>query len=411
MNEFLQRPFQLHNPLQHYKWGTAPPDAFIPQLLGIRGKPNTPYAELWIGAHPSAPSKIRIENNLLPLNELVSRFPDQILGEKVAGRFNNRLPFLFKVLSAAESLSIQAHPTKGQAELLHKTDPEHYPDTNHKPEIAIALDSLSALAGFITVYQWGRVFQKYPEIADFFSKNIDNPVFKKRKLTHRQQSETLRQLYQGLIHLSRTKPSLYQRSVDRLAQRLKAQKTRHSRQERLFLESLEKYGNADIGLFTLFFLKMLSLKAGEAICITPGVPHAYLHGNIVECMANSDNVVRAGLTPKFKDINTLMRILNYTPNAVPIIKPEKQNNCFQYPVFTPEFQISRIHLSRRSQVFQTGGQIEIFLVIGGTGQLISRLAHRQKRIAKGQSYLIPATLPDYTINTRSQLTLFRVQIP
>jgi len=411
MNEFLQKPFQLHNPVQHYKWGAIPPDAFIPRLLGIRGKPDTPYAELWIGAHPSAPSKIRIEHKLLPLNELLHRFPDQILGKNVAQKFDKRLPFLFKVLSAAEALSIQAHPTKGQAELLHKTDPEHYPDTNHKPEIAIALDSLTALAGFITVYQWGKVFQKYPEIADFFSKNTDYPLFNIRKLSRQRQSDALRQLYQALIYLSRTKPSLYQRSVDRLAQRLKAQKTRYSRKEKLFLESLEKYGNADIGLFTLFFLKMIVLKAGEAICITPGIPHAYLHGNIVECMANSDNVVRAGLTPKFQDINTLMRILNYTPNSVPIIKPEQQGNCCQYPVFTSEFQISRIELSRRSHMFQTGSQIEFFLVIGGTGQLISRAAHCNKRIVKGQSYLIPGGLPDYTINTRSQLRLFRVQIP
>ena len=411
MHDILKKPLRLHNTIQHYKWGPALPDAFIPQLLGINGKKDTNYAEIWMGAHPGAPSKINIEDDLVPLNDLIHRFPDLILGKDVARQFDNSLPFLFKVISAAEALSIQTHPSKGLAELLHKTDPEHYPDTNHKPEIAIALDSLTALAGFSTYFQCHKTVLQYPEIAGFLGKDALSDLFPIRRLSRIQQTEKLRQLYRTFIHLTKTKSGLYKKSVNVLAKRLKSKQVRRSRRENLFLNALDKYGNSDVGLFSLFFLRIITLKASEAICISPGIPHAYIKGNIIECMANSDNVVRAGLTPKFQDVRTLMTILDYTPNSIRIVAPIQNKNEYQYPVFTPEFKISRLELTSGPQTFQTGRQIEIILFTKGAGIFNWNTEEEFETITKGSSFIIPGILDHYTISVISPMTIFRVQIP
>ena len=147
MNSFKAQPYLLKGTLQHYAWGTQNKDAFIPHFINIPVERDTPYAELWMGAHPKAPSTLALDNNNMPLDKCIEMFPEEILGKAIFARFK-QLPFLFKVLSAAQALSIQAHPNKAQAEKLHMQDPEHYPDDNHKPEIAIALSNLTALAGF-----------------------------------------------------------------------------------------------------------------------------------------------------------------------------------------------------------------------------------------------------------------------
>jgi len=218
-------------------------------------------------------------------------------------------------------------------------------------------------------------------------------------------------MYQTFIHLTQTKPGLYQRSVNALAKRLRSQQIRRSSRENLFLDTLKKYGSSDVGLFSLFLLRMIRLKAGEAIAITPGIPHAYVQGNIIECMANSDNVVRAGLTKKFQDTRTLMTILDYTPNPVQIIKPIQSENEYNYPVFTSEFKISRLELASGSQILNTTNQLEIFLIINGFGILSWDYNENKEKISKGQSYIVPGILDNYTITSRSPMTIFRVQIP
>ena len=147
--KFETRPFRLLNKIQHYAWGARNEQAFIAKLLQLEVEKDKPYAELWMGTHPNAPSAVEInDQEKIPLDRFIKQFPKEVLGQKVIERFGVQLPFLFKVLSAGEALSIQAHPNKEQAAMLHQRDPEHYPDDNHKPEIAIALDQLTALVGF-----------------------------------------------------------------------------------------------------------------------------------------------------------------------------------------------------------------------------------------------------------------------
>lgn len=411
MKDTLSRPFLLYNNIQHYNWGSKNREAFIPQFLGIAPEKDIPYAELWMGAHSNAPSKIDLDGNLIPLNDLIHRFPDIILGKPVAARFDNKLPFLLKVLSAAEPLSIQAHPSKRQAELLHKTDPVHYPDDNHKPEIAIALDSLTALAGFATYSNIRKTIDKYPEIALFFGSEALSDIFHGNRLSKKQQVDKIRQLYQTFIHLTQTKTELYGKKVAALATRLQSQKSRPEAREFLFLKAWEKYGNQDLGLFQIFFLRPIHLRAGEALIINPGLPHAYIKGNIIECMANSDNVIRAGLTPKYQDIPTLTTILDYSPNSVQVIMPETIDNEIQYPAFTPDFRISQIIFGSGSRKFTPGNKIELLLAVAGDGSIQWGNQELRLFLHKGQSVIIPAAVPEYSITANRALSIFKVQIP
>ncbi|MFN2271768.1 MAG: mannose-6-phosphate isomerase, class I, partial [Anaerolineae bacterium] len=285
------RPYLLANQIQPYAWGTRGQDAFIPRLLGIAAESDKPYAELWMGAHPSAPSQVVIDGVPISLRQLIALHPREILGEAVAERFSGMLPFLFKVLSTAEALSIQAHPTEAQARLLHARDPEHYPDDNHKPELAVALDSLTALVGFKPFPDVLRTLEQYPELTNFIGAEVVDGAKDARETPPQEQQSRLRALYETLVERSVAHTDELVAATGRLAKRLVARTARE--EERLFLEMREKYSGADVGLFTIFLLNLLHLKAGQGLFIKAGIPHAYLKGNIVECMANSDNVVRA----------------------------------------------------------------------------------------------------------------------
>jgi mannose-6-phosphate isomerase len=166
------RIYRLRNQVQHYAWGPRGPEGLIPQLLGIASEvgAETHVAELWLGAHPKAPSRVLLDGASgagLPLDELVAAQPLAVLGAETAERFEAEWPFLLKVLSAAEPLSIQVHPNREQAQALHSRDPEHYPDSNHKPEIAIALSGLEALAGLKRPTEVQRTLAAYPALAAF----------------------------------------------------------------------------------------------------------------------------------------------------------------------------------------------------------------------------------------------------
>jgi len=294
------QPYILKNTIQHYDWGTKGKNAFIPKLLNVKPEKDKPYAELWMGSHLNASSKIFIGGKEIELAEIIRQYPIEMLGNETAKRFSNTLPFLFKVLSANEALSIQVHPSKKQAIALNKKDPINYPDSNQKLEIAIALDSLTALVGFKPFNQIMRTLKDYPEIQDFIGES-DWSVTEKSKV--------IKRIFTKLIKKSVSDEVGLEDAFNKLNKRI-SKKKKQTEIEKYFLELSRKYKN-DIGLLILFFLNLVHLKRGEAVFTKPEIPHAYLKGNILECMSNSDNVIRAGLTPKFKDINTLLKVLNY----------------------------------------------------------------------------------------------------
>ena len=402
------RPYLMANKIQPYAWGSRGKDAFIPRLLGMEAQADEPYAELWMGVHPKAPSAVILDDGSpVSLRELIAAHPPETLGQEVYDRFSGTLPFLLKVLSADEALSIQVHPNKEQARLLHARDPEHYPDDNHKPEIAVALDSLTALVGFKSIPGIRQTLAEYPEIAD----SIGSPACRELKdapptPSPARQRELVRQVYSTLVKRSLSYEDELVAAIARLAERLAATPGDLKEEEQLFLDLRQKYTGADVGLFSLFLLNLVHLERGQAIFTPAGIPHAYLKGNIVECMANSDNVVRLGLTPKFKDAETLIEILIYEPGPVPILPGDPASDRVTYHTPASEFQVSRWNVEPGTEIVTaTGNRPWILLVTGG------QVLVDGETFKRGQSVFIPACLEEFQVTAGGAAELFAVEVP
>lgn len=399
------KPYRMKNRVMHYAWGARNAEAFIPKLLGEAIESDKPYAELWLGAHDKAPSLIQINDTWQPLNTLIQQHPEEMAGEKVLSRFGKKLPFLLKVLSAGEALSIQTHPNKAQAEQLHGKDPEHYPDDNHKPEISIALEPFAAMVGFQSHPNLVKMFNAYPEIAGL----IDDSLLKSfLNSGSEKQSEHLQSVYQNLME---TDPERLAKAVNTLAGRLEAS-SQKSEQDMFFLDLLPKYGSQDVGLFTIYFLNLVHLEPGEAMYLKAGIPHAYVKGNIIECMANSDNVVRAGLTPKFKDVETLVRILTWEMHDMELLGESVRANEIKYAPDVDAFEVYkyRIGNGQSVQISQNEGPAILLLI---EGEVSLQFGENQSQVIHaGESFFIPACLLEYHVEGLNERSLlFRAIVP
>jgi len=401
------RPYLMANKIQPYAWGSRGKDAFIPRFLGIEPLIGPAYAELWMGVHPKAPSDVVLsDGSLASLSQLIDQHPVEILGQEVCDRFSGTLPFLFKVLSAAQALSIQVHPNAEQAQILHAQHPEHYPDANHKPEIAIALDSLTALAGFKTIPAILQTLQDYPELAHPIGQDICRELQSAPDLSPSQQRELVGQMYSTLVGRSLFYKDELVAAIARLENRLARTSTSLKEEEQLFLDLRKRYTGADVGLFSIFLLNLVHLERGQAMFIPDGVPHAYLKGNIIECMANSDNVVRVGLTPKFKDAETLVKILTYEPGPLPIIQNDPDSNQVTYHTPAAEFQVSRWKVELGAGI-ATPTQDRPRILLVTEGQVIVD----GKPFKRGQSILIPACLDEFYLVSGEGAEVFVVEVP
>ncbi len=395
------RPFRLKNSIQHYAWGSCGDQAFIAHLLGITPREDTPYAELWMGVHPKAPSHvIDPDKTTVTLADWLARAPSEHLGPADSLASQNNLPYLLKVLSADQALSIQTHPNKLQAESLHANDPEHYPDDNHKPEIAIAIDYLDALIGFIDQSHFPDLLETIPEIRDLLSHDADEP-------------NTLQAAVLYLLKLSTNQDKVITKAIHSLYDRLSTQKEL-GETERLFLGLVKQYGTSDIGLIFLFFLNRVRLGPGEAVYLPPGVPHAYLRGNIIECMANSDNVVRLGLTPKFCDAEALAQTLDFDAGTDFSVPTSSDGYLTEYQTPTTEFFVKSLDLLQgESRAFTLRDSLTMFLLLDGEvslrwgdGTKVCTCVYR-----RGDSFIAPANLHDFTIQAKNHSKLFLVDLP
>jgi mannose-6-phosphate isomerase len=383
--------FKLTGNIQHYDWGTRNEKAYIPKLLNIKTEPNKPYAEYWLGVHPSLPSKIIYKNETILLSDFIEKEKD-IIGTKFYEKYIN-LPFLLKVLSIEQPLSIQAHPNKQQAAVLHLKDPNNYPDDNHKPEIAIAIDKLEALVGLKSIEKLNELFVIFPEIKTYLNHFINV------------ESHSPSDIFKAYISNSQNNPE-YAKLTDFIYNKIQSENDKLSNYYKF---CYEKYGKYDVGLLCLYLLNFVELKEGEAVFLEAGIPHAYLTGNIVECMANSDNVVRIGLTPKFKDIATLIKIFKVTDDLL-LIKPVSEvfdyitegfgaKSQLQRPsslhrpsqiensknAFNIEFNIRRV-FSKSQVEFNSYDKFYILLNIGNSFAL--RNFNEEIIVNKGEAYLI-----------------------
>jgi len=338
------------------------------------------------------------------LIDFIQSYPEEILGERVARQFGAQLPFLFKVLSAGEPLSIQAHPNKEQAVALHARDPQHYPDDNHKPEIAIALDHLTALVGFCPEPEIEQTLRRYPELVSFIGQPVVQTFMESSSSGRR---HAFQKLFTTLMIKGSEQVSDLETALAALEKRLQ-NKQSLSEKEVLFLELRAKY-HTDIGLFVIFFLNLLHLQKGQGVFLKAGLPHAYVLGNIVECMANSDNVVRAGLTPKFKDVKTLTEILTYEMERPEIYRPSEKEQQFVYRVPTDEFSVRKLELEKGSTWEHSLSSVEICVVV--QGRLVLEFGDQSVKANQGDSFLLPAALGAITFRAHADSELFCAFVP
>ena len=414
MNSLKPRPYRLINRIQHYAWGTRGKAAFIPDLLGIQASADLPYAELWMGAHPKAPSEVLVDGTHVPLDRLISQYPLETLGTMVCERFSAKLPFLFKVLSIGEALSIQAHPNKEQAQILHARDPEHYLDANHKPEVAVALDSMTALVGFKRFPDILQSLWEHPELAGFIGQDVVSQLSRSRGASSGRQRDLIRMMYSALLRRSTTRQGELAEAIDKLQRRLGEPAHIPREEGQVFLDLRRKHAGADVGLFSVFLFNLVHLRAGQAIFIEAGIPHGYLKGNIIECMASSDNVVRAGLTPKFRDVEALVHILSYKAGAISPLGECGEGGDATYRTSAQEFQVTRWRMSagaERTEV--TGDRPQILLVTSGKVIIRWDIGSEtgKEQLRRGQSVFFPAALRQFRLATQGPAELFKAEVP
>ena len=409
MKQFSPKPYKLYNAIKYYEWGTRNEAAFIPHFLGIKAEPNVPYAELWIGAHPKASSEIEIDQVRIPLNKVIEDYPAECLGAYVCKSFSNTFPFLLKILSAANALSIQTHPNKSQARQLHAKDPNNYPDDNHKPEVAIALDSLIALAGFKPARSIRNNLESLPEVCELVGQKLIDEVLNSNNPST--EESLIEKAYKAFMQHAEDKERLTS-CISKIQKRL-ADKTSRSPEEKQFLEQHRLFGD-DIGLFSFFFFNLVRLKQGQAIFTDAGIPHAYIKGNICECMANSDNVVRAGLTNKFKDVGTLLDIIRYDFAECPVMQAGADTSKTTYRTTAKEFEVSRFQKPEGfSEKCVSGDRPSVYLIMNGSLDIKwnSNGSGQSAHYTAGESFFVPASLSLYGISTNHEAEYFTVVIP
>ena len=394
----------LQNTIQEYAWGSL---TAIPQLLGKAIPDNVPQAELWMGAHPKAPSKVVRNNQWVSLLDLINENPEAILGKTATRKFNGTLPYLFKVLAASLPLSIQAHPNLEQARRGFKRENaegiplnaphRNYRDANHKPECILALTSFWALSGF----------RNPLESITYFNQVCPHSLIKElAALRQDQGSDRLRHFFSFLMNLDDKQRKLI---ISEARDNLKS----ITAEDPVFVwvRQLATAYPDDIGIFAPIFLNLVCLKPGQAMFLAAGQLHAYLDGVGIELMANSDNVLRCGLTPKHVDVPELLNVLDFNEYEVEFLNPEKIDACETlYPSPVEEFVLSTIVL-KPNEVYKGKEQrsAEILLCTDGAATLSDIGTDHRISINKGVSLIVPAAVTGYEM--KGEAVFYKASVP
>jgi len=403
----------LRPAVQHYEWGDP---NFIPALIGEENPGGKPYAELWMGAHPDAPSGAILGDSAVPLSELIEAAPEAVLHPAVATRFGRQLPFLFKILASAEPLSLQTHPTKCNAEEGFAREIEagiplnargrNFRDTNHKPELIVALTDFYGLREFRGLPEIERQIDAVPELHGI------GPDF-------RATPEWLRELYSNLMTLPQEEvDARLTPLVERLSCECRRKPFTKADREFWILRADRVYshdGHRDRGLFSFYLLNLVHLRPGDAMYLPAGVLHAYLEGAGVEVMANSNNVLRGGLTPKHIDVPELLRNVTFEGGEAGILKERRIPGTQEWIYSTPaeEFELSRIELDEHySHSSRSDHAVEVLFVQSAqTDKPITVKSGADTwTFDRGQVFLAPSGIA-YELSSRGQARLFKATVP
>ncbi|MFI1397272.1 mannose-6-phosphate isomerase, class I [Streptomyces sp. NPDC020681] len=322
---------RLSNTVRPYAWGST---TAIPELLGV-APTGEPQAEMWMGAHPGAPSR----TGRGALNDVVAADPVRELGAAAVEKFGPRLPFLFKILAAGAPLSLQVHPNLAQAKEGYAAEESagvpidaphrNYKDANHKPELICALTPFDGLCGF-----------RAPDAAADLIAALDVDSLKPYvDLLHAHPEEAaLREVLTAVLTADPQEMAATVTEAAAAADRLGGDYAPYA--------AIAHHYPGDPGVIAAMLLNYVQLQPGEALFLGAGVPHAYLNGLGVEIMANSDNVLRCGLTPKHVDVPELLRIVRFEATDTGVLRPEASPSGEEvYATPIDEFRLSRFVLA------------------------------------------------------------------
>lgn len=394
--------FKLQGRVQHYAWGGG---EFIPRLLAVENPEHKPFAEYWMGAHVNGPSMLE---GATALNEYLKERPVERLGPNTAERFG-RLPYLLKILDVKDMLSIQVHPSKEAAELEFAAENErgislnaperNYKDDNHKPELMAALSQFWLLHGFKPEEELIRILADTPEL------NFLMPVFSigGYQLLYKTVMEMPQPQVEEVLQplLDRILPLYHNGGLVRSEEHFWAARA---------ALTYNQLGRIDRGIFSIYFFNLLNLQPGEAIFQDAGLPHAYLEGQNVEIMANSDNVLRGGLTPKHVDVPELMKHIRFEATNPRILAGDRAaGHITVYDTPAPDFELSRISLMAGEAVTVKAHSAEVYIVMEGRLGVIEEGRAAFSRV-RGECW-VALYQGRFELKATADVVLYRAAVP
>lgn len=396
----MQKAYKLLGKHRHYDWGGT---KFIPNLMQVENKENLPYAEYWMGAHSSAPSQIETSNGIENVDEFIQKNSLIILGKKTNSTFGT-LPYLFKILDVSKMLSIQVHPTKANAILgFDKENAQgialdaphrNYKDQNHKPEVMVALSDFWLLHGFLPPEQLTTALKEYAcfrELIPFFKANDYKGLYHYfMNLTTIQSDLILRPLLTEAVKLVNDK------LVSKAHPHWWASK---------YYNGIVPDHTIDKGIFSLYILNIVFVSRYQGVFQEAGLLHAYLEGQNIELMANSDNVLRGGLTPKHIDVDELIQHVNFSPTYPFIMNGVILNDHeTNYPCPIQDFCLSKISIKTGETYSIIAKSLQILLVMEGMVQI------DQKTFKAGEVAMITAD-QSIDIEAMENAVIFKSYVP
>ncbi|MBS0852957.1 mannose-6-phosphate isomerase [Enterobacter sp. JGM127] len=376
---------KLINSVQNYAWGSK---TALTELYGIANPDQQPMAELWMGAHPKSSSKIDVHGEVKSLRDVIDSDKAAWLGNAVNQRFGE-LPFLFKVLCAAQPLSIQVHPNKQASEIGFAKEnaagipidaaERNYKDPNHKPELVFALTPFLAMNAFREFSEIVSLLQPVAGAHTAIAHFLENP-----------NAEGLSQLFASLLNMQGEEKA---HALAVLAAALNSQQGEPWETIRL----IAQFYPDDSGLFSPLLLNVVKLNPGEAMFLFAETPHAYLQGVALEVMANSDNVLRAGLTPKYIDIPELVANVKFEakPAAELLTQAVKNGAELDFPIPVDDFAFALHDLSRNETAIAQQSAAILFCV---EGEAVLSQGEQRLVLKPGESAIISASEPPVSVS-------------
>ncbi|CAH0532763.1 Mannose-6-phosphate isomerase [Vibrio stylophorae] len=409
--------YPLRNVIQNYPWGST---TAMHELFSIDNPTHQPQAELWMGTHPNGCSRVQIGGQEHSLAALIAQNSAGILSPQTLEDFGE-LPFLFKILSAEKALSVQVHPSKGEAQkgyaleegkgIAPQAAHRNYKDPNHKPELVYALTTYQAMNGFRNLQQIAALFAAI----DFSVPSCQ--AIEKLVIAYQQQCDSagLQTFFSALLSLQGADKDaaldallahalrehrLMESSLTENAQQLPDALNQTDIFE-LILTLAQQYPG-DIGLFSPLLLNVVTLAPGQAMYLDARTPHAYIKGTGLEIMANSDNVLRAGLTNKFIDVPELVACTQFEekPMRTMLLTPHKEGEVWHYDIPVPDFGFTVYQSAVQTLVHSQSA--EIILALDDTVQL-THANGETLTLQKGESAFIPAYAYYYSVTSSGRI--------